>query len=200
MSEVEKPKISLPIIVEGKYDKITLSSIVDADIFTTGGFSVFNSAETRALLVRICSPRGAILLTDPDGGGTQIRSFLKSILPPEHLHCVYLPKIPGKEKRKKTASKSGLLGVEGMDRDTLLHALSPFFGDGAGVGTGGITKTDFYLDGLTGGENAQLARDTFARKLSLPVGMSAGALLCAANLLLSKEEYTRLLHGEDKEE
>ena len=48
-----KIKISLPIIVEGRYDKSTLSSIFDATVITTGGFSIFNSKEKQALIRKL---------------------------------------------------------------------------------------------------------------------------------------------------
>ena len=122
---MEKIKINLPIIVEGRYDKSALMGYLDAKIITTGGFSIFNDKEKQALLRRI-SQNGVILLTDSDGGGKQIRSYLLSALPKEKVINLYIPQIEGKEKRKKTASKSGLLGVEGIDADTLRRLFLPF--------------------------------------------------------------------------
>ena len=126
---MEKKKISLPIIVEGKYDKNTLSQIFDAHIITLGGFSVFNSKEKQLLIKRLAKD-GVILMTDSDGGGKQIRSFLLGILPSDKVKNVYIPKLEGKEKRKDKPSKSGLLGVEGMSRETLERLLLPFVIDG----------------------------------------------------------------------
>ena len=191
MSE-EKIKISLPIIVEGRYDKSTLSSIFDANIITTGGFSVFNSKEKQLLIRKLGERGGIILLTDSDGGGRQIRSFLLGILPKDRIFNVYVPEIKGKEKRKKTSSKAGLLGVEGMDKDVLVKAFSPFIEsaerkekDSCRI----VTKLDFYNDGLTGGVSSSEMRASLARSLELPHDMSANALIEAINLLYSYDIY-----------
>lgn len=183
----EKIKISLPVIVEGKYDKNTLSQVIDATVLTTGGFSVFNSKEKQALLRRLCS-KGVIVLTDSDGGGRQIRSFLSSILPKEAIRPLYIPQIAGKERRKSAPSRSGFLGVEGMEADLLYELFLPFADGGAALPQGeAITKTDFYFLGLTGGENSSEKRDLLAKRLGLPCGMGASPLLAAVNLLLSRE-------------
>ena len=115
---MEKIKISLPIIVEGRYDKSTLSGFIDATIITTGGFSIFNNKEKQALIRRI-GEGGIIVLTDSDGGGKQIRKFLAGILPSDKIHNLYIPKIEGKESRKRKPSASGNLGVEGMEKEVL---------------------------------------------------------------------------------
>lgn len=192
----EKLRISLPVIVEGKYDKNMLSQVLDATILTTGGFSVFNSKEKQALLRRLCAD-GAIVLTDSDGGGRQIRAFLSSILPRDAIHPLYIPQIKGKERRKSAPSKSGTLGVEGMDASLLYDLFLPF-SDAVPRKEKGepITKTDFYFLGLTGTDNAQQKRDALCRSLSLPQGMGAGPLLAAVNLLLSKEEFLRHVENE----
>ncbi len=185
----EKLRISLPVIVEGKYDKNTLSQVLDATILTTGGFSVFNSKEKQALLRRLCAD-GAIVLTDSDGGGRQIRAFLSSILPKDAIHPLYIPEIKGKERRKNAPSRSGTLGVEGMEASLLYDLFFPF-SDAAPKKEKGdpITKTDFYFLGLTGAQNAQERRDALSLSLSLPKGMGAGPLLAAVNLLFSREEF-----------
>ena len=122
---MERVKISLPIIVEGRYDKSALSGFLDATIITTGGFSIFNNKEKQALIRRIAK-NGIIILTDSDGGGKQIRKFLSGILPPDRIHNLYIPKVEGKESRKRKPSKSGTLGVEGMEKETILRLLAPF--------------------------------------------------------------------------
>lgn len=191
---MEKKKISLPIIVEGKYDKNTLSQIFDARIFTLGGFGVFNSKEKQSLLRRIAKD-GVILLTDSDGGGRQIRSFLLGILPPDKVKNVYIPVIEGKEKRKTKASRSGVLGVEGMSREVLERLLAPFVDNGGRVELFAqndgkmITKVDFYLDGLTGKDNSGERRRALCRHFDLPEDMTAKALIEALNLLVGYEEY-----------
>lgn len=191
---MEKKKISLPIIVEGKYDKNTLSQIFDARIFTLGGFAVFNSKEKQALLRRIAKD-GVILLTDSDGGGRQIRSFLSGILPADKVKNVYIPAIEGKEKRKTKASRSGLLGVEGMSREVLEKLLAPFIDDGGRVELSLkndgkiITKVDLYLDGLTGKDNSSEHRRALCRYFDFPEDMTAKALIEALNMLVGYEEY-----------
>ena len=184
----KKLRIPLPVIVEGKYDKNTLSQILDATILTTGGFAIFNSKEKQALLRRLCKD-GAIVLTDSDGGGRQIRSFLSSILPKESIYPLYIPEIRGKERRKSAPSKSGTLGVEGMEADLLYELFLPFSGGVQEKKGDPITKTDFFVCGLTGAENATLRRDALASALSLPSGLGATPLLAAVNLLLSREEF-----------
>ena len=191
---MEKKKISLPIIVEGKYDKNTLSQIFDARIFTLGGFGVFNSKEKQVLLRKIAKD-GVILLVDSDGGGRQIRSFLQGILPPDKVKNVYIPKVEGKEKRKTKASKSGLLGVEGMSREVLEKLLAPFVDDGGRVALSDgkdakmITKVDFYVDGLTGKDNSSERRRLLCRHFDLPDDMTPKALIEALNLLVRYDGY-----------
>lgn len=190
---MEKLKIQKPIIVEGKYDKITLASILDAHIITTGGFSLFNKKETLSLIKRLGEKHGIILLTDSDGGGRQIRSYITSAMPKDKITHLYIPKIEGKERRKKTASKSGLLGVEGMDAELLYKLFLPFSSDASLDDVGGITKNDFYFDGLSGGEGSKEKRLLLAKELSLPDDMSANALLEAINLLINKKTYDELI-------
>ena len=188
---MEKLKIDIPVLVEGKYDKITLDSILDANILVTGGFSVFNNKEKQALLRRIAGEKGLLVLTDSDGGGKQIRAFLSGILPKEKIKMLYIPKIEGKEKRKAHKSKSGLLGVEGMHPEMLRSIFLPFAKGKSEERSEKrpITKTDFYLDGLSGGEGSRMARAALAKHFSLPEDMTANALLEALNLLSTYEEY-----------
>ena len=190
-----KKKITLPIIAEGKYDKITLTSLFDCTVITTGGFAVFNSKEKQMLIRRLCSD-GVIILTDSDGGGRQIRSFLSSILPKDRIHNLFIPQLEGKERRKNKAGKSGTLGVEGMPPEVLERLLSPFV-DGEKLDTGAkeaVTKLDFYRAGLSGGANARERRAALARLMDLPTDMTANALLEAVNLLYGKDEYERMLN------
>ena len=192
----EKIKINLPIIVEGRYDKSALSGIFDATIITTGGFSIFNSKEKQSLIKKLAERGGVIILTDSDGGGRQIRSFLLGILPKEKIFNVYVPQIKGKEKRKTSPSKSGFLGVEGMERSVLEKALLPFISTDAckeNAEKTPVTKLDFYLDGLSGGKNSKALREALLKELDLPCDMSADALIEAINLLYSSEEYKEKL-------
>ena len=190
---MEKIKISLPIIVEGRYDKSALSGFIDANIITTGGFSIFNDKEKQALLRRI-SENGVIILTDSDGGGKQIRKFLASILPPDKIHNLYIPKIEGKESRKRKASKSGTLGVEGMDKETILRLLAPFSSEnGRAKNDRAVTKVDFFTDKLTGCDNASENRRRLCHECNLPDDMTPNALLEAINLLYGYDEYKSIV-------
>ena len=195
---MEKIKISLPIIVEGRYDKSTLSGFVDATIITTGGFSIFNNKEKQALIKRIAND-GIIVLTDSDGGGKQIRKFLTGILPSDKIHNLYIPKIEGKESRKRKPSASGNLGVEGMEKDILLRLLEPFkSGAKPQKERKMITKVDFFEDKLTGCENSSTRRRALSAMCELPDDMTPNALLEAMNLLYSFEEYKKLVSELDE--
>ena len=186
---MEKLKIPYPIIVEGKYDKIKLDSLLDAEVFTTDGFGIFSNGEKASLIKRLAEKRGKIIiLTDSDGGGTLIRSHLKSLLSAENIINLYVPAVKGKEKRKASPSKEGLLGVEGTDKDVLLKLLSPFATESA-IKKGGITKTDLYLYGLSGGENSVSKREALLKKLDLPTKITPNALLSVLNVLYTKEEF-----------
>ena len=194
----ERIRIRLPIVVEGKYDKSTLLSIFDTTVVTLGGFGVFNSKEKQALIRKIAKD-GIIVLTDSDGAGKMIRSFLNGIIPKDKIYNLYIPKIEGKEKRKSSPSKEGLLGVEGMGREELVRILSPFAVENGAEGYQPknsaeiITKVDFYMDKLTGSENSAARRDALAEHFSLPSGMTPNALLEALNIITDKGGYRAAL-------
>lgn len=180
----------MPVVVEGKYDRIKLSSVIDATILTTEGFGVFNNREKRVLL-RTLSKNGIIILTDSDGAGGLIRSHIQSIVEPDKIYHLYIPQIAGKEKRKKNPSKAGTLGVEGMDA-ALLREMFAKFADRHAVlqkTRDPITKADFFADGLTGKEKSGVRRNLLCSQLSLPRDMTPTALLAAVNLLMNREEY-----------
>ena len=190
---MDKLKISLPIIVEGRYDKSTLSGFVSADIITTEGFAIFNNKEKQALIRRIAR-NGIILLCDSDGGGRQIRSFLSGIIPKDKIYNLHIPEIEGKEKRKRKPSRSGKLGVEGMEKELLVRLLSPFEDKNfKGNGEDLTTKLDFFEDGLSGGNNSSIKRARLAELMELPKDISANALLEAVNLLYTRDEYKAFL-------
>lgn len=189
----EKMKIALPIIVEGRYDKSTLLSIIDATVITTGGFSIFNNKEKQQLLKKL-GKDGIIVLTDSDGGGKQIRSFLSGIIPKDKIYHIYIPEIEGKEKRKAHASAAGFLGVEGMKKDVILKILAPFENREKPQKSGKmITKVDFFEDKLTGFPGSAERRVELCVRLGLPKDMTPNALLEALNLLYSYEEYKEIL-------
>lgn len=187
---MNKMRLKYPLIVEGKYDKITLSEIVSSTVICTGGFSVFRSLDLRALLARLAERSPLLVLLDSDGGGKQIRTFLSGLLPRERLIQLYIPEIKGKERRKRTRGKAGLLGVEGMDASLLRSLLAPYAEGADEIPRGEpITKTDFYLDGLSGVEGSAELRRRLALSYGLPHDMTANALLEALNLLSCKKEY-----------
>ena len=201
---MQKKKIALPIIVEGRYDKATLTSIFDCTVIFVDGFGIFNSKEKQALLRRICVG-GAIILADSDGGGVQIRSFLSGILPKEKIYHAYIPKVEGREKRKTKAGKAGLLGVEGMSRETLERTLSPFTEDGGRVEFSCqndgkmLTKVDFFEHNLTGVDGSSARRDRLCEAAGLPSGMTPNALLEALNLLYTYDQAIELMKNAGKD-
>ena len=200
---MEKLKIPIPIVVEGKYDKITLSSVLDAHIITTGGFGIFSQGELLALIRKIGSERGIILLTDSDGAGGVIRSYISSALPKEKIINLYTPCIAGKEKRKKGPSKSGILGVEGMSAETIRRIFAPFADANADLSKFEkrgevITKSDLFADGLSGRPDSAARRAALAKALDLPPTLTANALLEALNRLYGKESYREALEKTSK--
>ena len=184
------------IVVEGRYDKNALSQVVDAVILETGGFGIFKDAQKRKLLRTLAETRGLIVLTDPDGAGFVIRSFLKGCTDPDAVKHAYVPDIYGKERRKSTPSKEGKLGVEGMRPQVLLEALrraGATFEDAAETPrTAGITKADLYARGLSGGEGSRAKRRELLQRLDLPERLTADGLLDVLNAIMTREEFYRL--------
>ena len=189
-------KIREAIVVEGRYDKNTLSQVVDAPIFQTNGFSVMKDKEQTDMLRAIAQRRGLIVFTDSDGAGFVIRNHLKSAIPPEYLKHAYIPDMPGKERRKKTAGKEGLLGVEGMRPDVIIDCLrragATFEGEHDRTASG-ITKADFMELGLSGGKDSSAKRLAVLKHLQLPAHMSTNAMVQALNLLCTKEELISIM-------
>ena len=183
------------IVVEGRYDKNTLSQIVDAVIFQTNGFSVMHDRELLALLRRAAATCGLVILTDSDGAGLVIRNFLRGALPKAGVLHAYVPEIAGKERRKAAPGKAGLLGVEGMTPEIILRALrdaGATVGGEARPAAGQITKLDLFTLGLSGGADSAKRRQALLHELDLPGYLSANALLEALNLLMTREElYAR---------
>ena len=168
------------IVVEGRYDKNTLSQVVDALIITTDGFGVFNDGEKRALLRTLARERGLILLTDSDGAGVVIRSFLKGCIEPRYVKNAYIPDVYGKEKRKSSPSKEGKLGVEGMSPEIIIEALrraGATFEQSGGTSAGHITKAQLYALGLTGRPDSAQKRRRLLKSLGLPERLSTTAFM-----------------------
>ena len=171
-------KIREAIVVEGRYDKNTLSQVVDTVILETAGFGIFRDEETLALLRRIGAKRGLILLTDSDGAGFLIRNYLKGALPQDQVKHAYIPDRYGKERRKRRPGKEGKLGVEGMPPAVLEAALRQ-----AGAT---VLGEDLYACGLSGGEGSREKRQKLLRKLDLPAHLSPNAMLPSLSALYDR--------------
>ena len=197
---MKKLKLIYPIVVEGKYDRLRLLNIADAQIITTDGFGIFKKSEKLALLSALAKKSPIIVLTDSDGAGKLIRSHISSAVPSDRIIQLYIPKIQGKEKRKASASAEGTLGVEGMENELLYSLLAPYADESAYERSleNRLSKTDLYIDGLSGSPDSSARRDEFARKLGLPDGMTANALLAATRLICTYEEYLSIVGREEK--
>lgn len=187
-------KLDRPVIVEGKYDVVKLSNIIDGLIIKTDGFGIFNDKEKQALLRRFASEKGIIVLTDSDSAGFLIRNFIKKTIPADRITHVYIPDVFGKEKRKTEASKEGKLGVEGINEEIILEAFRK-----AGVGAEkkadaasvrGITNIDLYEWGLSGKADSKAKRKALLKSLSLPERMSSSSMVKVLNCFVTYEEFT----------
>ena len=194
-------KLKQAVIVEGKYDKIKLSSVIDAAIIETDGFKIYKDKEKLELIKTLAKKCGVIILTDSDSAGFRIRNFVAQSLPKESVTHVYIPDLFGKEKRKQTPSKEGKLGVEGVSDKVILNAL-----ERAGVFCGvndktekdesdKITKTDLFLDGFSGNGNSKEMRKALLKYLDLPEKMSANSLVTVINTLFTREEYSKAVEN-----
>ena len=190
-------KIKEAIVVEGRYDKNTLSQIVDSTIFETNGFGIFKDSQKMELLRRVAEKRGLIVFTDSDGAGFVIRNRIKSCIPAEYLKHAYIPDIYGKERRKAAPGKEGKLGVEGMTREVIYDALrrcgATIEGENV-TPAASITKQDMMELGLSGGRDSAAKRLALLKKLNLPEHMSANALLQALNVLYRLDELTAIMN------
>ena len=192
----ERLKIPYPIIVEGRYDKLRLESVIDAHIIPTDGFGIFKKEEQVAMLRSLAKKTHLILLTDSDGAGKLIRSHLTSVLPPDSIFQLYVPRIPGKERRKREASAEGILGVEGMERELIYRIFEPYSDEYSGESharMNPLSKHDFYVDGLTGSAGSRQKRDELCKRIGLPTGMTPNALLAALRILFTYGEYCELV-------
>ena len=189
-------KIREAIVVEGRYDKNTLSQIVDAPILETSGFGIMKDKEQLALLRNVAQKRGLIVFTDSDGAGFVIRNFLKSAIPAEYLKHAYIPDILGKERRKASPGKEGKLGVEGMTPEVILDALrksgATVAGEVSCKTTRDITKLDLFDTGLYGGPDSKEKRLMLLKMLDMPEHMSTNAMLQALNLLYTRDEFYKM--------
>ena len=190
------------IIVEGRYDKIKLSSIVDTPVIETNGFRVFKDKEKQNLIRQIANKRGILILTDSDSAGFVIRNFLKGSVPVDKVKHGYSPQLSGKEKRKAEMSKEGFLGVEGVSEKVIIEAIrksgATILNEESKGRTGGITKTDFYELGLSGKENSAILRSKILKKMNMPSYLTANGMIAALNCLYSFEELKEIVNTIDK--
>lgn len=196
-------KIKQAIVVEGRYDKNTLSQIVDAPILETAGFGIFKDKKQMQLLRQVAQKRGLIVFTDSDGAGFVIRNHIKSAIDGKYLFHAYIPDVYGKEKRKASAGKEGKLGVEGMSPEVILEALrragAVIEGDSL-ADTRQISKQDMVDLGLSGSADSSTKRKRLMKKLNLPEHLSSNALLQALNLLYDLQELKSLVSAMDGDE
>lgn len=193
--------LSQVVVVEGKYDKIKLSSFLSAEIVTTDGFRIFKDREKMKMLRKMAEKRGLIIMTDSDSAGFIIRNHLCGSIDNSLIVNVFIPEIKGKERRKTSPSAQGLLGVEGVTEQVIIDALKR-----AGIDAGGnilerqdkITKIDLFSVGLSGGKDSSKARQELLKRLDLPSGMSPSQMLIALNSLYSREEFLNLFKEENQ--
>lgn len=189
----EKLKLSQAIIVEGKYDKIKLSNLVDAFIIETNGFSVFKDKEKLSFIRRIANERGIIVLTDSDHAGFMIRNYISSGVPKDKIINLYIPDVYGKERRKTEPSKEGKLGVEGMSKEILLKTLKSVNVEySEGNNPNPVTNYDLFALELSGTPNAKQNKKKLLKKLDLPEFLSTNSLLSYINSSMTKEEFQKI--------
>ena len=181
--------INQVVVCEGRYDKIKLESVVDADIITLDGFGIFKSSEKKALIREAAKKRGVIVVTDSDGAGMVIRNHIRSITGDEGVYHLYTPRVEGKEKRKAQSSKEGVLGVEGTDAEVLREMFLRFKAD---RDPQPFTRAMLYEDGFMGREGSAERRERLCELLGLPRDMSVTALLQAMAIVTTVEEYRAL--------
>ena len=190
-------KLRQAVIVEGRYDKSKLCSMLDATIITTDGFDIFKDPGKMNLIRALAAKDGVIILTDSDAAGFRIRSYIAGVLPKETVTHVYIPDIPGKEHRKAQPSAEGKLGVEGIPAELLMQALerAGVFADGepAPEAKRRITQADLMEWGLSGGEESFARRQKVLKKLKLPARMNTKAMLQSINALYSYEDFAAFL-------
>lgn len=194
-------KISLKeaVIVEGRYDRIKLREFIASPVIETGGFRVFKDKEKQELIRRIAEKRGILIMTDVDSAGFVIRNYLRGIVPDDKIKHAYIPTVEGKERRKAEPSKEGKLGVEGLDRDSLIASIrnsgAEIIGEEA-PDRGEMTKGDFYAYGLTGQDSSAEKRRAILRDLGLPEYLTTNAMISAVNCFFSKEEFEEYLKND----
>lgn len=191
-------KLKQAVIVEGKYDKITLENLLDTVIVATNGFGIFKDKEKQEFLRTVAQKSGVIIMTDSDSAGQFLRTRLKGILQTDNIINVYVPQIKGKEKRKQAPSKEGYLGVEGLSVSILKDALQKagITGEEVDIKTAGLTKADLFEAGLTGKADSAARRKEILQKNNLPQNLSCNALLDVLNHYYTKEQALKIINPE----
>ncbi len=197
-ASAKRPRLDIPypVIVEGRYDRQKLVSVINAEIITTDGFGIFRNAEKQALLRALAARTPVIVLTGPDGAGGVIRSKICGMLPPDRTVRLYVPRVEGKEKRKSAPSAEGVLGVEGTDTEVLYRLFLPYSGGApTRLSDNPLSAADLFRDGLTGRPDSSARRDAFGRRFGLPPGMNARAFLAALRFICTYEESLETIRG-----
>ncbi len=199
MADVEKLSLKEAVIVEGKYDKIQLQNVISSPIITLNGFRVFKDKEAQHLIRSVAEVRGILVMTDVDSAGFVLRNFLNGIVDKSHIKHCYIPTIMGKEKRKDSPSKEGKLGVEGINRQSLVNAIlksgATIVGQDSKVTSREITKVDFFELGLCGRDNSAILRQQVLTHLGLPTYLSTNAMISAVNCLYTYDEFNVILNN-----
>ena len=196
----EKIKLKQALVVEGKYDKIKLASLVDGVIITTHGFGIYKDKELCALLRFYAEKTGLIVMTDSDAAGRQIRAYIKQILPKElqsRVLNLHIPQIKGKERRKAAPSKEGTLGVEGISAETLRGLLENAGAqlDGESGARRHYGRRYVYAGAFGHGQRGGKKRARLAAELGLPDGLSAHALLDVLNSMYTPDSLAEVCGG-----
>ncbi len=199
MCDLKKLEIKKAVVVEGKYDKIQLQSVISSPIITLNGFRVFKDKEAQTLIRNVAKTRGLLIMTDVDSAGFVLRNFLSGITDKSQIKHCYIPTVFGKEKRKAQPSKEGKLGVEGIKRDELVDAIlksgATIIGEEKRENVREITKLDFFECGLCGMDNSKQNREAVLRHLGLPVYLSTNAMISATNCLFTYDEFIEMLNA-----
>lgn len=199
MSDAVKLNLKEAVVVEGKYDKIQLQTVISSTIITLNGFRVFSDKEAQHLIRSIAKSRGILVMTDVDSAGFVLRNFLNGIVDKSQIKHCYIPTIMGKEKRKVTPSKEGKLGVEGIDRQSLANAIlksgATIIGQDSKDISREITKLDFFDFGLCGRDNSAQLRKALLTHLGLPTYLSTNAMISAVNCLYTYDEFNVILNN-----
>ena len=186
------------IIVEGKYDKIKISSIFDTVILSLGGFGIFTNEEKQKLIRKLAEKQGVIILTDSDRAGFLIRNFICGIVDNKYVKHAYIPQRPGKESRKSEPSKDGFLGVEGIDKETIIESIQNAATTSPSNPGEKITKADLYSLGFCGRSNSAIMRNKLLKFLDLPIGITTNPLLSILNSLYTPEQFADMLEKFEK--